>query len=84
MVAPPIPPSNLTQVLPSRHFCQTGILEEGERYNQAIHNMGQTPQERCSRFYPEYRGGKRRMRKTRKSRKHKKSRKNRRKSKRRM
>ena len=54
---------------PSTHFCETGELLEGEIYNQEIHNYGTTPQERCSQYYPEYKGGK-----------SKKSRKNRRKS----
>lgn len=65
MVAPPLPP-----ILPSRHFCQTGILALGERYNQEIHNMGTNPRERCSRFYPEYAGG-RKKRTHRKERKYK-------------
>lgn len=81
VLPPPIPPSSSSNPFirpsrPSRHFCQTGELEEGEAYNQALHNMGTTPRERCARFYQEYRGGKRK----RKTRKNKKSRKNRRKS----
>jgi len=87
MVAPPPPlpqPSYLTpiprNVLPSRHYCQTGELLPDERYIQDVHLYGDTPQERCSRFYQEYRGGKRRRR-TRKNRTNKKSRKHRRKTK---
>jgi len=89
MVAPPPPPPPRfmppTQYpsLPSRHFCQTGSLAEGERYHPDLHNMGTTPRERCAHFYPEYAGGKRRKRHTnrkRKTRKNKKSRKHRRKS----
>lgn len=91
MVAPPIPPPNNPfrsvrlpepptsyRRLPSRHFCQTGELEPGEIYNQDLHNVGTTPRERCARFYPEYRGGKKK-RKGR-TRKNKKSRKNRKRS----
>jgi len=74
MVAPPIPQPSM---LPSRHFCQTGSLAPGERYHPDIHNMGETPRERCGRFYPEYRGGKKR---TRRLSKNKKSRKHRRKT----
>jgi hypothetical protein len=39
---------------PSRHFCNTGSLEPGELYNQHIHNLGETPEARCSKYYPEY------------------------------
>ena len=92
MVAPPLPPPsgfpnpflrrplNLSQSqqrrVPSIHFCDTGELDEGEAYNPEIHNVGTTPQERCSRFYQQYRGGK----KKRKTRRNKKIRKNRRKT----
>ena len=73
---------------PSRHFCETGSLDRGEKYNPDIHNSGTNPRERCSEYYPEYgsseeskgsRGGRRR--KSRKNRR--KSRKNRRKTNRR-
>lgn len=79
MVTPPssLPPP--PPLLPSRHFCQTGELEEGESYHPDIHNMGSTPRERCSQFYQEYAGGRKRKR-TRRVRKNKKSRKNRKKT----
>jgi hypothetical protein len=70
---------------PSIHFCKTGELEkvyntetglfETEKYNQNIHIMGKTPDERCSKFYnkSEYSGGKRgtqyRKKKSRKNKK---------------
>jgi hypothetical protein len=64
---------------PSIHFCETGSLEEGEKFHQDLHNAGSTPEERCSDYYPEYNpentpeymGGKSRKprRKSRKSRK---------------
>jgi hypothetical protein len=63
-------------VKPSKYFCETGTLGPREEYNQTIHNYGTTPKERCSDYYPEYRGGKSRKHR----RKSKKSRKNRRKS----
>lgn len=89
MVAPPLPrpsgfsnpfmrPSQQQTRIPSIHFCDTGSLAPGEVYNQDIHNFGDTPQQRCSRFYPQYRGGKSRN----KRRKSRKSRKNRRKTRR--
>ncbi|NDA89818.1 MAG: hypothetical protein EBY20_02770 [Alphaproteobacteria bacterium] len=70
---------------PSIHFCETGSLEPGEVFNQDIHNLGETPEARCSKYYPEYNpettperiGGKSRKHR----RKSKKSRKPRRKSK---
>ena len=69
----------MDNIKPSKHFCETGTLLDKETYNQSIHNYGTTPQERCSEFYQEYKGGKsKRSRKNR--RKSKKSRKNRRKS----
>jgi hypothetical protein len=87
---PRVPDSDpWTDRLPSRHFCETGELEPGERYHPFIHNLGTTPQERCDYIYYEYAnsnanasGGKRRTRRTRRIRKNKKSRKNRRKSRR--
>ena len=82
MVAPPSMPPPPPD-LPSRHFCETGILEEGESYHPDLHNMGTTPRERCGHFYQEYAGGKRKTNKKRKTRKNKKSRKHRRKSRRR-
>ena len=76
---------------PSRHFCETGSLARGEKFNREIHNSGTTPKERCEAYYPEYgyseeskgtSGGRRR--KSRKNRrKTRKSRKNRRKTNRR-
>ena len=47
---------------PSRYFCETGKLEDGELYNQDLHSYGETPQQRCSKYYTKYRGGKRRTR----------------------
>jgi hypothetical protein len=40
-------------MMPSRKFCETGILdyENGERYQQHYHNMGRTPTERCLKRY---------------------------------
>jgi hypothetical protein len=71
---------------PSKSYCHTGDLLEGEKYNQLIHNTGNTREERCAEYYsdykdpdykdPDYTGGKSRK----KRRKSKKSRKNRRKS----
>ena len=39
---------------PSKKFCETGVLEDDEEYNQNIHNLGKTPKERCSKYYNEY------------------------------
>jgi hypothetical protein len=36
---------------PSIYFCLTGCLEEGEKYNQNLHNYGETPEERGSAYY---------------------------------
>ena len=36
---------------PSERFCKHGFLSEGERYNQDLHNIGQTIEERCSDYY---------------------------------
>ena len=36
---------------PSERFCKHGFLTEGERYNQEIHSMGKTIEERCSEYY---------------------------------
>jgi hypothetical protein len=74
---------NLQSKKPSRKYCETGILPEGEKYDQEIHNYGKTPKERCSKFYEEYnkKGGN--SKKTFRIRKNKKSRKNHRKSNRR-
>ena len=33
--------------VPSKHFCETGNLEQGETFEQGVHNTGNTPQERC-------------------------------------
>lgn len=35
---------------PSKKFCETGEVDEdnGEKYNPNIHNMGRTPEERCT------------------------------------
>jgi len=40
-------------MMPSRKFCETGILdyENGERYHQNYHNMGRTPSERSLKRY---------------------------------
>jgi len=94
MVAPPLPPPSgfsnpfqrqqtpqISRRLPSMHFCDTGELEPGESYNPDIHNTGDTPQERCSRFYQQYRGGKKRKTHNKRN-KRRKSRKNRRKTRR--
>lgn len=77
MVAPPLPtPSGINSppMRPSRHFCLTGSLEDGERYHPDIHNMGSTPRERCARFYQEFRGGKSKKRRTCRNKKSRKSR----------
>lgn len=80
MVAPPSnmppPPPDLEEYpsRPSRHFCETGSLEQGERYHPDLHNMGTTPRERCGHFYQDYEGGKRRKKQTRRTRRNKKSR----------
>ena len=57
---------------PSIHFCDTGELDEGEKYHPDLHNIGQTPKERCSEYYTQYSGGKsrKRLRKSKKSKKH--------------
>lgn len=39
---------------PSKKFCETGVLDTNEEYNQNIHNLGKTPKERCSKYYNEY------------------------------
>ena len=36
---------------PSNFFCQTGRLENDEKYNPDIHLVGQNPRERCLEFY---------------------------------
>jgi hypothetical protein len=36
---------------PSERFCKHGYLSEGERYNQNLHNYGDTIEERCSDYY---------------------------------
>jgi hypothetical protein len=36
---------------PSERFCKHGFLSPGERYNQNIHNLGETVKERCEDFY---------------------------------
>ena len=36
---------------PSNFFCQTGRLENDEKYNPDLHLFGQNAQERCSEFY---------------------------------
>jgi hypothetical protein len=36
---------------PSERFCKHGFLTEGERYNQDLHNTGQTIEDRCSEYY---------------------------------
>ena len=41
------------QKLPSKEWCETGILKPGE-YDQTIHNLGKTPSQRCAEYYPEY------------------------------
>lgn len=33
--------------VPSKHFCETGNLEQGETYVQGVYKAGTTPQERC-------------------------------------
>ena len=38
---------------PSLYFCQTGILEPGEKYNQNLHNYSNTVQGRAQGFYTE-------------------------------
>ena len=38
---------------PSKHFCETGVTKLGE-YQEKIHNYGDTPYERCSQYYDEY------------------------------
>jgi hypothetical protein len=40
-------------MLPSKKFCETGILdyENGERYHQLYHNYGTTAHERCPSRY---------------------------------
>lgn len=71
---PPLRRTNAVNTRPSRHFCQTGSLAPGERYDPDLHNMGTTPRERCGHFYQEYAGGKRRRHKTRKNKKSRKTR----------
>jgi len=39
---------------PSKHFCETGELEENEIYNANLHFHGENPQHRCAQFYSEY------------------------------
>jgi len=39
---------------PSIQYCNTGVLEEGEKYNQFAHIHGKTPIERrCDKHYPQ-------------------------------
>ena len=36
---------------PSIHFCNTGELAPGEKYNRNLHNYGNNPKERCTKYY---------------------------------
>ena len=39
---------------PSKHFCETGVVRYRGDYHPDIHNRGDTPYERCSEYYDEY------------------------------
>jgi len=45
---------NPDNTLPSKKFCETGVLEENEKFNQNIHNLGKKPKEICSKYYSQY------------------------------
>jgi alpha-mannosidase len=47
-------------IRPSRMWCEKGILdkENGEIYNQELHNGGFTAYKRCRRFYNDYKNPK--------------------------
>lgn len=40
-----------TKKRPSERFCKHGFLTAGERFNQTLHNLGRTIEERCDDFY---------------------------------
>ncbi len=40
-----------TKSKPSERFCKHGFLTAGERFNQTLHNLGRTIEDRCGDFY---------------------------------
>jgi hypothetical protein len=44
--------NNIVMQLPSRHYCETGLFDLDERYDQNIHSghNGKTPYERCGYY----------------------------------